>query len=128
MVLTVYNYTFDYIFSFNTIWWRLEISLFQIMTKSKYYYFIEFIYFELYYISYQNAYLCGSKVWNTILIQTIFIIFLLKDMRNLIMALVNVYLYIYNKISKNKDCNKRILNPKLSWAQTRYKIKYNRLN
>ena len=24
------------------------------------------------------------------------------------MALVNVYLYIYNKISKNNDCNKRI--------------------
>ena len=38
----------------------------------------------------------------------IYNIFLLKDMRNLIMALVNVYLYIYNKISKSKDCNKRI--------------------
>ena len=52
---------------------------------------------------------------NSVLIQTIFIIFLLENMLDLIMARVNVYLYIYNKISKNKkDCNKELLNLKLS--------------
>ena len=40
-----------------------------------------------------------------------------------------IYIFIikYQKL-KNKDCNKELLNPKLSWAQTQYKIKYNRLN
>ena len=40
-----------------------------------------------------------------------------------------IYIFIikYQKI-KNKDCNKELLNPKLSRAQTQYKIKYNRLN
>ena len=40
-----------------------------------------------------------------------------------------IYILIikYQKL-KNKDCNKELLNLKLTWAQTQYKLKYNRLN
>ena len=62
LVFIIYNYAFDIYVLLTKFEEDLKISLFQIMTKTKYYYFIEFKYFEIYFISYQNAYLCGSKV------------------------------------------------------------------
>ena len=38
-----------------------------------------------------------------------------------------IYIFII-KYQKVKIVIKELLNPKLAWAQTHYKIKYNRLN